>query len=229
MNTNPFEPPSEYAQAPQEKPPGDPRLPRADFLEKKGAGAVSWQAVFAEDRLWLTPSDGRPVLILTHAELLERATISLGLVKAIVLKQLNDRKNLVLQLLPESQAALRAWIEPKYAQYLRAALKQRMRFSVVFGLLVLGTQFMAPEGSANILSFISGAGWLSLGLLTWLRPHAVLFVIDSVVWLVVATNNAKWAYETDSVWSTIFAVFCVFFAKGSYHLWQFYKEPAPEL
>lgn len=219
-SNNPFEAPRDERGSTTAV-PEHPRDGITDLTEKTGKGPVTWRTSFDGDRVWFAPNNGEATISMAHPEFAERGQLMFGMMKALMLK--TEPRPRVFQLHPSAAELFRKWLQPVLPEYLKRTLKTRMRFSIFLGVLLLGLQFVLPPESVSVLAMIVGLGWIIVGALSFLRPHALLFALDAALWVTYAVSSGSRAVEEQSAWAAIFAVACLVFARTSFNLWKFYK------
>lgn len=112
------------------------------------------------------------------------------------------------------------------AEQLEPELKLRAQLATSIGLFLISGQYSLQVADLNLAHLVFGSGLFLLLLLTHHRPAARLFLADATLWLLATANYADLAYQIESGWAALIAVFCLWFANGSRLRWVFYRSAA---
>ncbi len=187
---------------------------------------TQWELAFHEERFVATRGDGARA-VLSRAEVVADTDLLIGIFLRALVVRAPTRLSVPLPGPP--LAALRRFVEPVLDDHLAASLRRRLRLAAPIGVLVVITSLPSVGlGPLDVGGLVFGGGLLVLTLAAKIRKHRVLFLLDAVLWLVLAANNASHFGRGGSPWMYgLFAALGVLFAIGSAKLFAFYGPLSP--
>lgn len=203
---------------------GTPSGELGPLVEEHEVGTPSaprtrYRLSFHPDHLVAARGDGEQRLVLSRADITERAQLILGSLGRV----LSVRGVASIPLTPPAVTALRRLLDRNIHAHLAATLKKRVWLSLPLGVLVVLGSF-AGDTLARVSSAVVGGSLIALALAAKLSPRRWVFLLDFVVWLVLAANAALGvaAGTSSRVWSLI-VVLNLVLAMGSIRLYRFYE------
>lgn len=196
-----------------------------DVLEEHRVGnekapQLQWTLTFHTHALAAARADGMR-LTLTRDELVAHTDLLLGsVIRSLAVR---EPQRAPIPLTPPAQAALRRFIEPVYRAHLAATLKRRMRFTLPIGVFVVAMSVPPLIPALDLRGAVIGGAMIAVSLLTRVFTHRALFLADSLVWLLIAVNNAMLLAANPGKWSFgVFAVLGLVLGVGLTKLFAFY-------
>lgn len=185
----------------------------------RSAPRAHYRLSFHPDHLVAERGDGQQRLVLSRADLTERAQLILGSLGRV----LSVRGVASIPLTPPALTALRRLLDRNLHAHLAATLKKRVWISLPLGVLViLGS--LTGDTLARASSVVVGGSLIALAVAAKLSPRRWVFLLDCVVWLILGANAALGiaAGTSSPIWGLI-VVLNVVLAMGSIRLYRFYE------
>jgi hypothetical protein len=137
---------------------------------------------------------------------------------------------------PDEIKTIKEWLGPPTFGALKAALKQRMKWSITIGVFFVFTSLLPLLGNPDVglerapidtFGLILGTMLIFMGVMMRIWPRPELFLLDALWLLILAGDVAYGAYQTRDWFWALMAAMLVFSALGAYNQFTRFRGCAP--